>query len=219
MRGIRSMLVMPVALATGAAVAPSRAAEFVDPLDVPSIQSRLASRTLLQGVARAGMRLVAVGPRGHIVVSTDGGTSWKQAKVPVSSDLTSVFFVNDQKGWAVGHDGVILNTVDGGDNWTLQLDGVRANERMVQHMQERVNANPQSAEKRQLLDDAKRYKEQGADKPFLDVWFSDEDNGFAVGAYNLIFRTSDGGKNWEPWFDQTDNPKLFNLYAIRPAAG
>ena len=40
-----------------------------------------------------------------------------------------------------------------------------------------------------------------------------------MGAYNLIFRTADGGKNWEPWFDRTRNPKLFNLYAIRPAAG
>ena len=59
----------------------------------------------------------------------------------------------------------------------------------------------------------------GADKPFLDVWFADENNGYAVGAYNLIFRTADGGKNWEPWFDRTENPKLFNLYAIRPAAG
>ena len=44
-------------------------------------------------------------------------------------------------------------------------------------------------------------------------------NGYVVGAYNLIFRTADGGKTWEPWFDRTDNPKFFNLYAIRPAAG
>ncbi len=41
----------------------------------------------------------------------------------------------------------------------------------------------------------------------------------SVGAYNLIFRTGDGGKTWEPWFDRTDNPKFFNLYAIRPAGG
>jgi hypothetical protein len=24
---------------------------------------------------------------------------------------------------------------------------------------------------------------------------------------------------WEPWFDRTENPKFFNLYAIRPATG
>ena len=59
----------------------------------------------------------------------------------------------------------------------------------------------------------------GPDKPFLDVWFADAQNGYVVGAYNLIFRTGDGGKTWESWFDRTDNPKFFNLYAIRPAAG
>jgi len=85
-------------------------------------------------------------------------------------------------------------------------------------MQSAVNQHPASAELKQLLEDAKRYKDQGADKPFLDVWFADENTGFVVGAYNLIFRTADGGKNWEPWFDRTENPKAFNLYAIRPAA-
>ena len=53
----------------------------------------------------------------------------------------------------------------------------------------------------------------------LDVWFADENNGYAVGAYNLIFRTRDGGMTWESWFDRTENPKFFNLYAIRPVAG
>jgi photosystem II stability/assembly factor-like uncharacterized protein len=198
---------------------PGHAAGFADPLEVPAMASPLAHTSLLQGVARAGLRLVAVGQRGHIVVSADGGASWKQAKVPVSSDLTAVFFVNDRKGWAVGHDGVILSTADGGESWTLQLEGLRANERLVEYMQNRVTSSAASSELKQLLEDAKRNKDQGADKPFLDVWFADESNGFAVGAYNLIFRTSDGGRNWQPWYDRTDNPKLFNLYSIRPAAG
>jgi photosystem II stability/assembly factor-like uncharacterized protein len=40
-----------------------------------------------------------------------------------------------------------------------------------------------------------------------------------VGAYNLIFRTTDGGASWEPWFDRTDNPKLLNLHAVARAGG
>ena len=103
-------------------------AGFQDPLAVPAQPSALASRSLLQGVARAGQRLVAVGQRGHIVHSSDGGGTWQQAKVPVSSDLTAVFFASERKGWAVGHDGVILHTTDGGLSWTLQFDG-RARER------------------------------------------------------------------------------------------
>jgi len=199
--------------------APVAAASFVDVLDAPAQLSPLASKSLLQAVTKAGRRLVAVGQRGHIVVSTDSGATWKQSPVPVSSDLTSVYFVDEKQGWAVGHDGVILHTSDGGDSWELQLTGRSANELLLWAMKRKVAAEPSSDEAKKLLAEATRYQEQGADKPFLDVWFADSRNGYAVGAYNLIFSTSDGGKHWEPWFDRTENPKFFNLYAIRPAGG
>src|SRR6266545_207960 len=193
MKTFRSTLMSLAALAAFAAAPGVSAARFVDPLDAPAQMSPLAAKSLLQGVARAGPRLVAVGQRGHIVYSNDGGTTWVQAKVPVSSDLTAVFFASDQRGWAVGHDGVILMTADGGLTWTSQFDGKRANERLVEHMEHQVAAKPQSAELKGLLDEAKRSKEQGADKPFLDVWFADENTGYVVGAYNLIFHTAADG--------------------------
>ena len=122
-------------------------AGFADVLDTPAQISPLASRSLLQAVAKAGDRLVAVGQRGHIVVSTDGGTTWKQSPVPVSSDLTAVYFVDDKQGWAVGHDGVILHTADGGDTWQLQLDGRKANALLVAAMERKVAAEPASEER------------------------------------------------------------------------
>ncbi len=198
---------------------PAAAAGFADVLDTPARASPLASRSLMQAVVRAGDRLVAVGQRGHIVVSGDSGKTWKQAKVPVGSDLTAVYFVDGNLGWAVGHDGVILHTTDGGSSWQLQLDGRKANDLLVAAMESKVAAEPRSESAKALLAEAKRYKEQGSDKPFLDVWFADAANGYVVGAYNLIFRTADGGASWEPWFDRTDNPKYFNLYAIRPVGG
>ena len=168
---------------------PSVGAGFVDPLDIPAQPSPLASKSLLQAVTHVGDRLIAVGSRGHVLVSTDDGATWKQGSVPVSSDLTNVFFITDKKGWAVGHDGVILNTVDGGDTWTLQLDGRKANDALLAAMEKKAAAEPSSEEAKALLAEAQRYKDQGADKPFLDVWFSDEKNGYAVGAYNLIVHT------------------------------
>ena len=83
----------------------------------------------------------------------------------------------------------------------------------------RRGAEPASKELAALLTEAERYGEQGPDKPFLDVWFENDKQGYVVGGYNLIFATADGGKTWESWFDRTDNPKLLNLYSIRPAAG
>jgi photosystem II stability/assembly factor-like uncharacterized protein len=206
-RFINSCAAVLTALSTHAG-----AAGFADVLETPAQVSPLAAHSLLQAVARAGNRLVAVGQRGHILVSSDAGTTWTQSRVPVSSDLTSVFFVDATEGWAVGHDGVILHSADGGSSWELQLDGVSACERTVSSLERK----PGTAK---LLDEAQRCRQQGADKPFLDVWFSDSRNGYAVGAYNLLFRTRDGGKTWESWFDRSDNPKFLNLYAIRPAGG
>ncbi len=195
------------------------AAGFADVLDTPAQISPLASKSLLQAVTKSGNRVVAAGQRGHIVVSVDGGATWKQTPVPVSSDLTAVYFVDDKNGWAVGHDGVILHTSDGGDSWNLQLTGIKANQSLVAAIERLIAAEPGSEQAKKLLAEAKRYQDQGPDKPFLDVWFSDAQNGYAVGAYNLIFKTADGGKTWESWFDRTENPKFFNLYAIRPVGG
>ena len=192
---------------------------FVDVLDSPAPMSPIAARAALQSVVPAGDRLVAVGQRGVVLVSNDAGATWKQSPAPVASDLTSVFFVDEAHGWAVGHDGVILHSGDGGATWQVQFTGRQANDLLLAAMERRAAAEPSSEEANKLLDEAKRYKAQGADKPFLDVWFADANNGYAVGAYNLIFHTSDGGATWESWFDRVDNPRYFNLYAIRCAAG
>lgn len=102
------------AMATAAAWAASG-----DPLERPALTAPLAARSLLLDVARAGARLVAVGERGHVLLSDDEGASWRQAKaVPMRTLLTAVWFADAQRGWAVGHDELILNTTDGGETWT-----------------------------------------------------------------------------------------------------
>jgi len=80
----------------------------------------LASRALLLGVASANHRLVAVGERGHILLSDDHGRTWRQAEsVPTRALLTGVCFSNYLDGVAVGHDEVILTTHDAGETWAL----------------------------------------------------------------------------------------------------
>ena len=194
------------ALLMTALAMPCLGAGFTDPLDLATGKSPLAANSLLNGLGRAGERIVAVGQRGHVLISGDNGKSWAQASVPVSSDLVAVHFVSPGKGWAVGHDGVVLATADGGATWARQFDGRAAGKSMASHY-----ANAEAA----LVAEGQRFAEQGPDKPFLDVWFENENSGFVVGAFNMIFRTEDGGKSWQPWFDRTDNPSQFNLYAIR----
>src|SRR3546814_13959146 len=69
---LRTRLLMPLLLACMSLVcAPLASAEFTDPLDAPAITSALAEHGLINGLARAGKRLVAVGERGHILYSDD----------------------------------------------------------------------------------------------------------------------------------------------------
>jgi photosystem II stability/assembly factor-like uncharacterized protein len=83
----------------------------------------LAPESLLLDVARAGNRLVAVGDRGHVLLSDDEGGTWRQVIVPTRAMLTGVSFGDAAHGWAVGHDGVILTTNDAGSTWTRQDQG------------------------------------------------------------------------------------------------
>lgn len=200
-------LIKSIALGLALLAGNAGAAPMADVLDLPAQLSELAASSPLLDVVQAGQRLVAVGQRGHILYSDDGGKSWTQASVPVSSDLNAVQFPTPSQGWAVGHDGVVLHSSDGGSTWQKQLDG----RQLGRLMQDYYSARPDAE---QWLEEGKRIEAEGADKPFLDLWFSDERNGFVVGAFNLIFRTRDGGQSWEPWADRSDNPSGYHLNAI-----
>ncbi len=83
-------------------------------------QLPLADKSLLTDIISVpGNKLVAIGERGHILLSADAA-QWQQAAVPVQANLNSVYFLNKEQGWAVGHDASILHTSDGGVSWTLQ---------------------------------------------------------------------------------------------------
>jgi photosystem II stability/assembly factor-like uncharacterized protein len=135
--------------------------------------ARLAgSQALVLDFAESSARAVAVGERGHILVS-ESRTDWRQvADVPTRANLNAVTAVGD-KLWAVGHDGTILHSTDGGLTWLLQ----------------------RSDPWRPSADDEEFNPRRGV--PLLDVLMLDEQRGFAIGAYSLLLRTEDGGAHWE----------------------
>ena len=184
-----------------------------DVLDRPALISPRASNSVLLAVTRAGKRLLAVGERGIVLFSDDSAASWRQAQVPVSVSLTNLRFATDTQGWAVGHSGVVLHTEDGGASWSKQMDGRQAAKAMLQAAEKAASVR-NDAKTRGQLRDAQRMLDEGPDKPFFDVYFSDESHGFIVGAYGLFFMTQDGGKTWLPWRSHIDHPNDKHLYCI-----
>lgn len=194
---------------------PSASSEpvFKDPLDHAAEMSLAVIDRPMMAIAKAGVRLVAVGSRGLIITSDNNGVSWTQSKVPVQSDLLAVQFPTASQGWAVGHDGVILHSADGGTSWEKQLDGRLAGDLYKSFYRKIVDAGDPGAKR--ALDQLGLNFKAGPALPYLDVWFSDTQHGFAVGAFGMIAATVDGGKTWEPWLHRIDNDQFLNLNGIR----
>jgi photosystem II stability/assembly factor-like uncharacterized protein len=215
----KSLLLLALAAASALAIAASAPKEGAsrDVLDVPAAKSPLAQRSLLNGLARAGDRVVAVGQRGHVLYTDDSGSTWQQAAVPLSSDLVAVHFASPDAGWAVGHDGVVLRTTDAGSTWSRQLDGRALGAVLVEFYERNAKqaAAADAGRAEALLAEAQRFAAQGAENPLLDVWFESETAGFVVGAFGLALKTNDGGATWEPLLHAIDNPKSLHLYAVR----
>ncbi|RQP23703.1 WD40/YVTN/BNR-like repeat-containing protein [Piscinibacter terrae] len=196
----------------------------LDQLTTPALMSPRAASSVLLGVSAAGARLVAVGERGIVVGSDDRGASWTQSVLPLSSTLTGVHFPTAQHGWAVGHDGVILHSADGGLTWVKQLDGNMTNTMLLAAATEREKqanaANDANAIKQaaHALEDAKAAAKFGPSRPLLAVWFRNEREGFAAGSYGLLLHTEDAGAHWALWSGRVDNPDGYHFNSLMPTA-
>ncbi|WP_077046201.1 YCF48-related protein [Pseudomonas sp. KK4] len=214
-QGLRPALRVVLLGALLAAAVPTVAwSASADLLDTPAALDQRATRAVLLAVAHAGHRLVAVGERGIVLLSDDNGMNWHQSvAVPSSVALTAVTFADADNGWAVGHGGVILHSSDGGLNWSRQLDGNLAAQLELQAAQAQSASDPEGASRR--LSAARQLVADGADKPFLAVYFADAQTGLVVGAYGLAMLTEDAGQHWRSVGSELDNPGGMHLYAIR----
>jgi photosystem II stability/assembly factor-like uncharacterized protein len=197
------------AATAGTAAAAAAAVPVRHAAERPAVMVQRPASSVLLGAASAGSRTVAVGERGVLIVSDDGGTQWRQVALPTSVTLTAVRFADARHGVAVGHGGTVLTSVDGGDTWTRRLDGPRLAQLALEDAQRKGDAA--------RIRDAERLVAEGADKPFLDVLVWDAKRYLAVGAFGIAFATEDGGASWTPWMDRLPNPKAMHLYVARRA--
>lgn len=211
-----------VAAALGGAVGTwaADADTFRDPLDTPAVQMKGADRAghePLIAVAASATRTIGVGLRGMIIYSNTGTPEWRQAAVPVQTDLVAVQLLDDRLAWASGHDSTILHSEDGGASWSKQFDRNGARQVLSSNYQQRVGAGETGMQK--YLDQVKLNTEGDVSLPYLGVRFEDSNNGYAVGAFGMIIATNDGGRTWLPWLDRIDNDEFLNLNAIRGING
>lgn len=199
-------IVSGLLMAASCTLLPVWAAEPVDVLSQKAVLGAQALHAVLLDVTQAGPRLVAVGERGVVLLSDDNGQHWRQSESPVSTTLTSVYFIDANSGWAAGHSGVVLHSSDGGESWKVQLDGKQAAAIELEAAEKSADASRIASAQRLIAD--------GADKPLLVVNFTDAHKGVVLGAYGLALKTEDGGKTWQSWMSDLPNPRGLHLYAM-----
>jgi photosystem II stability/assembly factor-like uncharacterized protein len=194
----------------------------------------LASRSLLLDVTFAGQRLVAVGERGHVLLSDDHGQTWGQAEsVPTRALLTGVCFSNPMQGVAVGHDEVILTTRDGGRTWALAHFAPESQQPLLDvtcGADGRVIAvgaygvyfssrdGGASWGERKLAAMAGKVAaadDTGRDFHLNKIAAASPDTLYIAAEGGHLYRTDDGGENWH----ELPSPYDGSFFGVRPLAG
>ena len=205
----RKVAVLATALSLLGVVALSTAAQAATDVAEPAtfaIESPRAKKGLMIDVVHAGKRLVAVGDRGHILYSDDQGATWVQAKVPTRQLLTAVFFIDDQHGWAVGHDAKILASSDAGATWSEQFKDLSREAPLLDVLFNDPNHGFAVGAYGALIettDAGKTWEDvsdrlDNEDQYHLNAIARVKDAGlFIVGEQGSMFRSSDEGQTWE----------------------
>ena len=216
---LRELLLAVVLALTVVPWSVSYAAEY-DVLELPAVPSELASESLIFAIKNYHGRYFAVGHRGHILYSEDAET-WTQAQVPVRSSLLDIDFPTPEQGWAVGHEGVILHSSDGGKTWVKQFDGIRYGQEGRELYLRLAEENPDNDLYPFLVEEMDFAISQGADKPLFRVNFHTDKWGHAAGAYGMILVTRDGGESWHHVLHNMENDSFYHYFdfADLPADG
>ena len=80
----------------------------------------VTKRAVTAVAAVSTLQAWAVGGKGLIIHTTDGGNHWRQQPSGVTAALRNVFFLDARHGWAGGDHGTLLRTTDGGRRWSHQ---------------------------------------------------------------------------------------------------
>lgn len=91
-------------------------------LNMPPVAKELD----LAANASVGEHRWAAGNPGTLVFhSGDDGKTWQSFRTDSNAPLKDIFFLDVNRGWAVGSLGTILATRDGGQTWRVQRQGAR----------------------------------------------------------------------------------------------
>ena len=196
--------------------------------------SILLTKSLFLDINSKGDTVMAVGERGHIIISRNGNP-WRSIKTGVNSTLTAVYLYDEEHAWAVGHDSVILKTTDGGNHWrrvyfapeeeTPLLDVWFENDQhgiaigaYGLYLTTTDGGNTWHREHMNIVDAVSHGTPENEDEDLVDLYdlhlnaIAADHNGnlYIVAEAGRIYRSVDKGKSWH----ELKSPYIGSLFGI-----
>jgi photosystem II stability/assembly factor-like uncharacterized protein len=145
-----------------------------------------------------------------IMSSVCSVAQWTDQNSTITNDLEDVHFVDANNGWAVGRQGKIVKTSNGGSTWTTQNSGTTNDLNDVFMVSTSVGYA--------VGDGGKVIKYNGSSWSTIDisysqdmfgVYFLDASTGWISGDWGRIMMTTDGGASW---ITQVNNSMYSNSF-------
>jgi photosystem II stability/assembly factor-like uncharacterized protein len=167
-----------------------------------------------------------------ITFNTVAQEYWLEQPSPTQKKLSKCLFADSLYGWVIGDSGTIINTTNGGLNWSLQPSGVQSSELQDITAISRTTAwiiSFDSTYKSFILKTTNSgvswVKTYYPDTTviFKTIFFNDAFTGYVAGFNGRIFKTTNDGNKWsECGYDTTGCLYLFpknDIYFINSQTG
>lgn len=145
---------------------------------------------------------------------------WTKIACNFEEILYDIDFVDNQNGWIVGDNGIILHTNDGGSTWEKQFCGIKGFKLAVDFVDSK---NGWVCGKDSILHTKDggvtwelQYYQDIGEGYFRDITFLNNKIGFSIGGYGdfgghgILLKTDDGGVRWEQLAD-SELPTLTSI--------
>ncbi len=153
----------------------------------------------------------AVGSRGALLATRNGGRNWQVRAHPTEDVIRDIYFSNELSGWIVCERNVyelktndearsyLMKTVDGGETWKrFAVRGADARITRAVFRESRGWAFGEGGAIFTTQDAGLNWNKLAKPTPYLLLGgtFVDENSGWLVGAGSTILQTTDGGESW-----------------------
>lgn len=146
-------------------------------------------------------------PTGHILYSSDRGTTWIFTNVPLTSNIQSLEMVNDTLGYACSNfSNSHFVTKDGGLSWTENIERI-GNSQIIFIDEDIGYGVGTNLTLTKTTDGGKAWRRLIINEGISDIAFIDENRGFMTSFmlysfedsyyHNKLFYSNNGGKNWK----------------------